>query len=165
MKVGLAARSPDIHWPAPFDPERADLFSHNGLLIGVRCEQVWQHIVDIGSWPRWYPNSTGIHLLNKARVLGLGVRWRWTTFSLAIKSRIDEFVPYSRLGWFGYAPGTAPAFYHTWLLAPHAGGCLVATEEVGLGQDSEHLRQTDQGILHQGHDLWLAGLRRASESP
>ena len=29
MKDDLAHRSPDIHWPAGFEPERADLFAHN----------------------------------------------------------------------------------------------------------------------------------------
>ena len=29
MKHDLAARSSQIRWPEGFDPERADLFSHN----------------------------------------------------------------------------------------------------------------------------------------
>ena len=28
MKGDLARRSPDIHWPAGFEPEKADLFAH-----------------------------------------------------------------------------------------------------------------------------------------
>jgi hypothetical protein len=126
---------------------------------------VWQHIVDAGTWPRWYPNSVGIRLLDGAQTLGPDARWRWTTFGLAIESRVHEYALYSRLGWYGYAPGTEPAFYHTWLLQPHAGGCLVVMEEVGLGKDAAHLRDTDEGLMHRGHDLWLAGLKWISEGP
>jgi uncharacterized protein YndB with AHSA1/START domain len=163
MKMDLAARSPDIHWPAPFSPAAADLFSHNQLLIEAPCERVWKHIVDAGNWPMWYPNSKEVGLLEGATELGPDARWRWTTFGLEIESRVHEYAPYSRLGWYGYAPGAAPAFYHTWLLQPRAGGCFVVMEEVGLGKDAAHLRATDEGLMHRGHDLWLAGLKWVSE--
>jgi hypothetical protein len=39
-------------------------------------------------------------------------------------------VPYTRIGWYGYAPGTAPSFYHTWYLKPQGDACLVVTDEV-----------------------------------
>jgi uncharacterized protein YndB with AHSA1/START domain len=163
MKTDLAARSPDIHWPAEFSPTAADLFSHNELLIEAPCKSVWTHIVDAGNWPRWYPNSTKVQLLDGAKMLQPEVRWRWTTFGLAIESQVHEYTPYSRLGWYGYAPGAAPTFYHTWLLQPQAGGCRVVTEEVGVGKDAAHLRETDEGLMHRGHDFWLAGLRWVAE--
>src|ERR1700692_3100458 len=40
MTDDLANRSPDIHWPECFDPARADLFSHNELVINAPCEKV-----------------------------------------------------------------------------------------------------------------------------
>ena len=150
-------------WPDRFSPSTADLFSHNELLIEASCETVWQRIVDARKWPQWYPNSEEVLLLDGATVLGPDVRWRWTTFGLAIESRVHEYVPYARLGWYGYAPGAAPAFYHTWWLQPRAGGCLVTMEEVGLGKDAENLRATDEGRMHRGHDLWLAALKWMSE--
>ena len=33
MKNDLTHREKDIHWPQGFDPSKADLFSHNSLLI------------------------------------------------------------------------------------------------------------------------------------
>jgi hypothetical protein len=33
MKDDLAHRSPDINWPTGFEPEKADLFAHNDLII------------------------------------------------------------------------------------------------------------------------------------
>jgi hypothetical protein len=41
MKDDLAHRSPDIHWPAGFEPAKADLFAHNELIINASCERVW----------------------------------------------------------------------------------------------------------------------------
>jgi hypothetical protein len=83
------------------------------------CERVWRHIVEATKWPEWYPNSKNVQILgDQASVLKSDSVFRWTTFNLPLESRINEFVPFSRIGWFGYAPGTEPSFYHTWYLAP-----------------------------------------------
>jgi uncharacterized protein YndB with AHSA1/START domain len=163
MTQDLATRAKDIHWPERFDPEKADLFSHNALVINATCEKVWSHIVDAGKWPKWYPNSRDVHLLNGARVLEQGTIWRWTTFGLPLESKVHEYVPYTRLGWYGYAPGSQPTFYHTWYLTPQGESCLVTTDEVGIGKDAAHLRETDESLMHRGHDLWLATLKWVSE--
>jgi hypothetical protein len=54
MQHDLATRAKAIHWPEGFDPETADLFSHNSLLVRASCEKVWSHIVEAGKWPQWY---------------------------------------------------------------------------------------------------------------
>ncbi|WP_293386658.1 SRPBCC family protein [Phenylobacterium sp.] len=163
MQSDLATLATDIHWPARFIPETADLFSHNSLLIHASCERVWSHIVDAEKWPQWYPNAKDVALLNGARVLGDGTAWRWTTFGLPLESRVHEYVPYSRLGWYGYAPGAQPTFYHTWFLTPRGADCLVVMDEAGVGKDAAHLRETDESLMHRGHDLWLATLKWVAE--
>jgi hypothetical protein len=40
----------------------------------------------------------------------------------------------------------------------------VVTDEVGMGKDAAHLRETDESLMHRGHDLWLATLRWMAES-
>jgi uncharacterized protein YndB with AHSA1/START domain len=165
MKDDLANRSLEIHWPNGFTPADADLFSHNELLINARCERVWRHIVEATKWPKWYPNSSGVEILaDGGSELKDNTVFRWTTFGLPLESRINEFVPFSRIGWFGYAPGTTPSFYHTWYLKPEGDGCLVVTDEVGKGESAVHLREVDEGVMHRGHDLWLATLKWVSES-
>ena len=72
-------------------------------------------------------------------------------------------MPYTRIGWYGYAPGMAPSFYHTWYLKPQRDACLVVTDEVGKGKDAAQLRETDESLMHRGHDLWLATLKWTSE--
>jgi Polyketide cyclase / dehydrase and lipid transport len=162
MKSDLANREKDIHWPQGFDPSQADLFSHNELLINASCARIWSHIIDANKWPEWYPNAREVKITGDT-VLKDGTMFRWTTFGLPIESKVNEFTPYTRIGWYGYAPGTAPSFYHTWYLKTRGDACLVVTDEVGKGKDAVHLRETDQGLMHRGHDLWLATLKWVSE--
>jgi hypothetical protein len=165
MKDDLANRSPNIHWPDGFDPAGADLFSHNALPIAAPCEKIWKHIIDAEKWPLWYPNAKDVRFVGSDTELKQGSVFRWTTFGLPLESRVNEFVPFSRIGWFGYAPGTAPSFYHTWYLIPEGAGSRVVTDEVGKGEDAAHLRVTDENLMHRGHDLWLATLKWVSEGP
>ena len=145
-----------------FDPAKADLFSHNELVIHAPCERVWQHIIDATKWPEWYPNAKSVKIMN-GFALGQGSVFRWTTFGLPIESKVNEFVPYTRIGWYGYAPGADPTFYQTWFLTQTGDGCSVVTDEVAIGKDAVHLRETDESLMHRGHDLWLATLKWMSE--
>ena len=163
MKDDLANRSPDIHWPEGFDPAAADLFSHNELVINAPCECVWQQIIDATKWPEWYPNSKDVRIIGGGAALAQDTVFRWTTFGLALESKINEFVPYQRIGWYGYAPGATPNFYHAWFLTQTGDTCRVVTDEVGMGKDAAHLRETDESLMHRGHDLWLATLKWMSE--
>ena len=103
MSRDLANRSPDIHWPEGFSPDQADLFSHNELRIEASCERVWKHIVEATKWPLWYPNSKDVQIMGGGDELNASSVFRWTTFGLPLESRINEFTPYSRIGWYGYA--------------------------------------------------------------
>ena len=62
MKDDLAHRSTDIHWPAGFEPENADLFAHNDLIINASCERIWKHVIEASRWPIWYPNSKDVEI-------------------------------------------------------------------------------------------------------
>jgi hypothetical protein len=164
MKDDLANRALDIHWPEGFKPENADLFSHNELLVNAPCERVWKHIVDATKWPEWYPNSKDVKILRPSDpILKENSVFSWTTFGLPLESKINEFVPFNRIGWFGYAPGSPPTFYHTWYLTPERDGCRVVTDEVGKGDSAVHLRESDEAAMHRGHDLWLATLKWVAE--
>jgi hypothetical protein len=164
-KDDLAHRSPEIKWPAGFTPDEADLFSHNEIHFNASCEKVWKHIVEAPKWPAWYPNSKDVRIAGGGSVLMENSVFSWTTFNLPLESKINEFVPFTRIGWYGYSPGTPPSFYHTWYLAADGDGCRVVTDEVGKGASAVHLRKTDESLMHRGHDLWLATLKWVAESP
>jgi len=163
MQNDLVHRSPAIHWAKGFEPQKADLFAHNEITIDATCNAVWNHIVRAEQWPDWYPNAKHVQLAAGERELAKGSVFQWTTFGIAIESKVDEFVPPARLSWFGYAPGTAPSFYHTWYLEPRGTSCHVVTEEVGVGANPKQLRETNETLMHRGHDLWLATLKWIAE--
>ena len=76
MQEDLASRSPDIHWPAGFEPAQADLFSHNSLQIHAACADVWGHIVDAVQWPQWYPNAKDVRIVSGEKALEPGSVFR-----------------------------------------------------------------------------------------
>jgi uncharacterized protein YndB with AHSA1/START domain len=165
MKGDLAHRSPEIKWPAGFTPDDADLFSHNEIHINAPCEKVWKHLVEAPKWPTWYPNSKDVRIAGGGSVLTENSEFSWTTFDLPFECKITEFVPFTRIGWYGHSPGKPPSNYHPWYLIPEGDGCRVVTDEVGKGANMLHLRKTDESRMHRGHDLWLATLKWVAESP
>ncbi|WP_341676481.1 SRPBCC family protein [Niveibacterium sp. SC-1] len=159
----LARRDADIHWPASHTPDTAVIFAHNEIAIAASCAQVWSHLVDAASWPAWYANASDIHIEGaRDGLLAAQAVLRWTTFDLAVESRIHEFEPNARLGWFGKAEGVDA--YHTWLLRPQGTQCVVVTEEVLRGEVAQSLLGSQPGALHDAHEQWLLGLKRRSES-
>jgi hypothetical protein len=157
-----AQRSDDIHWPAGFHPEQADLFAHNEIVVHASCEKVFANLVDAQVWPLWYSNSHNVTLLNSPDgKLHEGTRFSWNTFGVPIESRVHEFVLNSRLGWFGN--GTGMHAYHTFLLLKTDEGCHIVTEEVVKGPGAVEFRQKQPSAMHDGHDLWLSTLKQRSE--
>jgi Polyketide cyclase / dehydrase and lipid transport len=84
---------------------KADYFAHNQLLIDTSCDTVWAKLIDAAHWADWYPNASNLKLQNGAVALGPGAVWQWMTFGQTFESKVLEFEPPARLGWYGYAPG------------------------------------------------------------
>ena len=163
LESDLENRNHTINWPEGFEPEKAELFAHNELVIHAPAEKIWSHIVDANKWPEWYPNAKNVKI-HDTDALQAGSIFRWTTFGLGLESRVNEFVENERLSWYGYVPGSEPNFYHTWYIVPQTdNSCMVITDEVGIGPDAAAFRESNQGLLHRGHDLWLATLKWVAE--
>jgi hypothetical protein len=159
----LIERSADIHWADGFDPDNADLFAHNTIVIDTPAEKIWAELVDAAAWPTWYSNASDVVVNDPSGKLGQGATFNWTTFGLKIASTIAEFVPHARLGWYGN--GDQLRAYHTWLLIPRdSNSTYVAMEEIGMGHGAQHLAQTNPGHMHRGHDLWNISLKFRCES-
>jgi uncharacterized protein YndB with AHSA1/START domain len=158
-----ARRFKEIHWPDGFHPEQADLFAHNEIVVHASCEKVFSNIAYAQVWPLWYPNSQNVTLLNSpdGKLHG-GTRFSWDTFGVHIDSRVHEFVPNSRIGWFGDGPGMNA--YHTFILLKTDGGCHIVTEEVVKGPGAVEFRNKQPEAMHEGHDLWLNTLKQRSEN-
>jgi uncharacterized protein YndB with AHSA1/START domain len=158
-----AQRSKEVHWPRGFNPEEADLFVHNEIVIDASCEKVFTNLVNAQTWPSWYPNSHNVKLLNSPDgKLHEGTRFSWDTNGHHVESRVYEFVPGSRIGWFGNSPNANG--YHTYLLSKINRGCHIVTEEVAKGPGAVELRNDRPQAMHEAHDLWLSSLKRRSEN-
>lgn len=169
MQKDLTKHSTAIHWPEGFGPDKADLFAHNEIFIQAPASTVFQRIIEAGKWPAWYPNSHNVRVNGSdlqggdstAGVLKKGSEFDWNTFGLEIHSRVHEYVPNRRIGWFG--DGKDLHAYHTWLLIPTAKGTRVVMEECVKGPAGIALRKSDVGAMHRGHDLWDETLKKVSE--
>jgi hypothetical protein len=156
-------RSAHIHWPADADPDRADLFAHNDIVIKAPAEVIWDRLIRATAWPDWYSNSASVTVNDPAGVLGPGVTFDWSTFGAAIHSTVHEFEPTSRIGWYGTTDQWLA--YHTWLLMPRPdGSTYVVMEETGDGANPRKLAEANPGHMHRGHDLWNISLKFRCES-
>ena len=162
----LQERSKEIRWPAGFRPEDADYFSHNQTVIDAPVQAVWAHFVDASKWPDWYPLTKQLEILDGRTELSAGTRWHWTTFGLDVDATMDRFEPFESISWYGYGGRSEPTFYHSWRFEDlGAGRTLAIYDEVGTGELAVHMRQRDEGEMHRGHELMLAGLKWVSEKP
>jgi hypothetical protein len=159
----LTKRSADIRWPVGFDPVHADPFAHNAVIIDASAKSVWAKLIEAAAWPTWYSNASDVVINDPSSQLGEDVSFNWTTFGLKIASKVVEFAPCARLGWYGN--GDQLRAYHTWLLVPRLGdSTYVVMEEIGMGDGAQHLARTNPGHMHRGHDLWNISLKFACEA-
>jgi hypothetical protein len=86
-------------------------------------------------------------------------RGRHSGFPIA--SRINEFVPERRIGWFG--DGTGIHAYHTWLIVEEGEGCRVVTEESQIGPAAISFNIEQPTAMYDAHHWWLTALKVRSE--
>ena len=160
----LSRRDTSIHWPEAFNPRTAAVFAHNELLIKTDCHRVWTRLLDITDWPNWFVLTKDVQVDGSDKTVKHDTLIRLKIFGTPITSRIDEYVPDSRLSWFPQGlDETAPSHYHTWRLVPESNGCRVLTEETGIGPNDIKAPESNSRLVHRAHDLWLASLRWTSE--
>jgi len=121
-----AQASTEVHWPPGYSPTKADLFTHDEVVIHASPATVWNYLVAAEQWPRWYANSRDVRILNSEHILRPGSRFTWTTFGVRLESTVAECVPNKRLGWSSmHLDGSGIHSYHAWLLIPVADGCRL----------------------------------------
>jgi hypothetical protein len=156
-------RSAHIHWPGDVNPDRADLFAHNDIVVNAPADVIWNHLVRASAWPSWCSNASDVVVNAPSGMLGPGVTFDWVTFGASIHSTVHEFEPGNRIGWYGNASQWQA--YHTWLLMPRPdGSTYVVMEETGDGASPRTLAAANPGHMHRGHDLWNISLKFLCES-
>lgn len=158
----LTAVSHQIHWPVGFEPTNADAFVHNEIWIKAPAIVIWNNLINAGDWPGWYSNSLDVQVESSdRRTLQARNAFTWKTFGFPIQSTVNEFVPFSRIGWFGN--GTGIKAYHTWLIIEKEGGCQVITEESQVGPSAIKFNIEQPTAMHDAHNWWLTALKYRSE--
>jgi hypothetical protein len=151
-----------IHWPEGFSPKQTDAFVHNQIFINAPAKVIWSNLVNAKDWPSWYSNSADVQITNAGEDrLGPKSQFKWKTFGFPVSSRVNEFVPETRLGWFG--DGTGIHAYHTWLIIEKSNGCEVITEETQNGPSAIAFNLNQPRAMYDAHDWWLAALKVRSE--
>jgi hypothetical protein len=158
----LSEANSQIHWPKGFDPKEVDAFVHNEIWINAPACVIWTNLVNAGDWPAWYSNSSAMQIgSSDKKTLEAKSTFTWKTFGFPVQSKINEFVPCNRLGWFG--SGTGIRAYHTWLIVAKTGGCEVITEEAQVGPSAIEFNIEQPTAMHDGHNWWLTALKYRSE--
>src|SRR5580704_7978813 len=80
IRDDLIERSVNIHWPGGYDPDHADLFAHNTIIIDAPAGTIWAKLIDAAAWPTWYSNASDVVVNDPSGTLGEGVSFDWTTF-------------------------------------------------------------------------------------
>ncbi len=83
-------RSAHIHWPCDVNPDRADLFAHNDIVVNAPADVIWNHLVRASAWPSWYSNASDVVVNAPNGILGPGVTFDWITFGASIHSTVHE---------------------------------------------------------------------------
>ena len=146
-----------IQWPDEFAPSRAPIHVRNEQAISAPAPVVWAWLIRARDWPSWYSNSQDVIIANEASDLSSGATFRWQTFGVKLVSRVEEFVPPTRLAW--NARGLGVWAYHAWLIQPSAGGCTVVTEETQYGFLARLGQLFMPHRMYRLHQLWLEALR------
>lgn len=158
----MSEANEQIHWPSDISPSRADAFVHNEIFIQASASVIWENLVNAKDWPNWYSNSADIKIEGShSGRLEAGSVFAWKTFGFPIKSRINEFVDQSRIGWYG--EGTGIKAYHTWLILKKKNGCEVVTEEAQIGPSAIKFNIEQPTAMFDGHHWWLTALKARCE--
>jgi uncharacterized protein YndB with AHSA1/START domain len=128
----------------------------NELEMPVPPERVWAWLVRASLWPTWYPNSREVLIAGGGPDLRLGVEFTWKTFGVALRSKVEEFVPREKLAWTGRSAGLD--VYHAWLIDRRPKGCYVLTEEAQNGILPRLSNTLRPQRMSQFHQLWLERL-------
>jgi uncharacterized protein YndB with AHSA1/START domain len=153
--------STEVQWPTGYSPKNADLFTHDDVVIHASASTVWNYLVAAEQWPTWYSNSHDVKILNSEHILRRGSTFTWITFGVRLQSRVAEFVPNKRLGWYSqHLDGSGIRSYHAWLLIPVADGCRLISESTEFGPNIS----SAASLIRQGRRFQLNRIKAISES-
>jgi uncharacterized protein YndB with AHSA1/START domain len=162
---GFARQNPaeKINWPSEYEPAKSKFYVHNEIEINAKPEIVWAYLIDALKWQSWYKGAKKVLFTNPAdTVLNANSVFRWETMGLKFQSVIKQFEPNRLLAWESKKKSIRG--FHVWLIIPTEKGCKVITDESQNGWLT-FFEKTFQGKkLKKLHGIWLAELKKKSET-
>ncbi|WP_046731563.1 SRPBCC family protein [Streptomyces humi] len=153
---GASDSHPDIHWPSGFSPDQAHGFCQAQAVVHAPPATAFSLLGAVARWPEWVP---GVSEVRAGALPGaFEVRFHGHRFEICL----GEQVPYRRLGWSGVGAGVQ--LYQAWLLTAVPDGTHVVTENVVRGPAARSLAASTPLWTQRLNALWLAQLKRLSES-
>lgn len=108
-----------IRWPDDMRPSRNPIHFTNELEADAPLEAVWSVLTDVALWPDFYPNVSGVRLLDGATALQLGTRFEAGLAGQDVVATVEEYARFERIAWHGgpraYPDATA---YHAFVFTP-----------------------------------------------
>lgn len=165
----------DIRWPEAYLPGMTDNYVSNEVIVaGLSVAEVWPWLVKPSRWPDYYDNAAEVRLYPPgAGELGLGMRFRFTTFGFPVEAEVNEFeLPApgraACVAWHGWVEGDAADrldVHHAWLLEDLPGGRVrILTQETQNGAPAKTLAAATPNPMLNAHQAWLDGLVRAARA-
>jgi hypothetical protein len=97
----LIERSVDIRWPDGFDPDHADPFEHNAVVINAPANSVWAKLIAAAAWPTCYSNASDVVINDSSSPAPqAGVRRRPIAWDRLMFWDGPRYVAGSWSGWF-----------------------------------------------------------------
>ncbi|MFF4761329.1 SRPBCC family protein [Streptomyces sp. NPDC001292] len=153
---GASDSHPDIHWPSGFSPDQAHSFCQAQAVVHAPPATAFALLTCVTRWPEWVPGVTEVRAGPLTRTFE--VWFHGQRFELFL----GEHVPHSRLGWSGIGAGVQ--LYQAWLLTPVEDGTHVVIGNVVRGPAAKSLNELSPVWTQRLNSLWLAQLKRLSES-
>jgi len=146
----------EIHWLKGYAPDQAPIHVVNRIEAAIPAGVAWTRLVHAAGWPAIYSNAQDVRIEGGGTDLFDGARFTWKTFGIALKSRVLEFEPETRIAWL--ATGIGVRAFHAWLITPTATGCTILTEETQYGLVARTGRLLFPRRMEQWHQKWLEAL-------
>ncbi len=146
----------EIHWQKGYAPDQAPIHVINRIEAAIPAGVVWTRLIHAAGWPAIYANAQNVRIEGGGTDLFDGARFTWKTFGIALKSRVLEFEPETRIAWL--ATGIGVRACHAWLITPTATGCTILTEETQYGVVARAGRLLFPTRMEQWHQKWLEAL-------
>ncbi|WP_030186688.1 SRPBCC family protein [Streptomyces violaceorubidus] len=153
---GASDSHPDIHWPSGYSPDHAHSFCQAQVVVHAPPATAFGLLTDVARWPQW---AAGVTESRPGALEGtFRVRFHEQAFEVFLGERAEPH----RLGWS--VVGAGVQVYQAWLLTEVAGGTHVVSENVVRGPAARALDVRSPQWARRLHALWLAQLKRLSES-